>query len=546
MKKYLLSIVLFCFYTTLSAQNKGYNIYEINRGEILKKDYQNLAFLFNNLYSATEFKSDVKDYSDADLTGVIDDHENKHIDFIYRDIEKVRVNRSFGNQRYIQISNGKGRALFTIENNKVKQKTEFDFLKFRPFLFNQTFLSGYNGFCQLLNLQTDSFTKTEFVDVEPLTDSLIATKDINYNWGIMDNEGNVILKNKFGRVRNLTSSMVCFEIKDSIGLVNDNGKVILPPIFKKITSGKKLVFAYTFSDIINKDINKTIRERLSSYIVTVKKDNRIIETIYDNEEKTSGKCGAFDFDGNMQIPFKYDLLENGINNNVISATKNKFGILSPNGTVLVKHVYDEIKVFPNAFYITKINARYDLLNTSLKELLPAKYQIVFPISNKEVLVLDKNKWHKIIFNGSIKTTKSLNFSSDVRFNYFDTYSVKLDEYVINKDFFQITDNNGIGVIGKNLNVIIAPKYERGSEYFNDKYFHLKKNGNSIYFNSKGKELKNIDLSRNYYDDDISFNKTLICTRNKKYGVISLDGSVLVPFNYSYIQNIDGKKFVVSK
>ncbi|NML72086.1 hypothetical protein HHL23_20165 [Chryseobacterium sp. RP-3-3] len=153
----------------LNAQPVGYNVFEVNKGEMLKKDYQYLEYLFDNLLVAVPLNNEITDYSYENLTGIIDLHENIITPFQYRNISKIRDDYSLYNKNIplINISNGKGMALFTLGNRILKKITEFEYLKFRPFLFDGKYLSAYNGYCQIINLENGDLIKTQFVEVDP-------------------------------------------------------------------------------------------------------------------------------------------------------------------------------------------------------------------------------------------------------------------------------------------------------------------------------------------------------------------------------------------
>ena len=85
-------VILFCLFNgILMAQNSTYNVYEIGKGEILKKDYHYLLSINDKFLAATIIKEET-DYLYADLTGIIDLKENVFLTFEYRNIEKIRDN----------------------------------------------------------------------------------------------------------------------------------------------------------------------------------------------------------------------------------------------------------------------------------------------------------------------------------------------------------------------------------------------------------------------------------------------------------------------
>lgn len=196
--------------------------------------------------------------------------------------------------------------------------------------------------------------------------------------------------------------------------------------------------------------------------------------------------------------------------------------------------YDDITVLFDKFYLLKSNNMFGVFTKDNKKLLEVKFAEVFPISTDKILYLKDNAWYKVSYTNDFFNSKVQKIKLNPNF--------RLDYIEKQPDFFSLGYNNLYGIIDKKLNIIIPPINEKMEMYYNGKYFDR---SGKIY-SSKGIPLKDIDVNRNYFDDNVKFKNTLICTKNGKYGVVNMDGKIVVPFKYSYIQNIDGNKFVVKK
>lgn len=546
MKSFLTTIFLFLGIVGFSQQNT-YNVYEIGKGELFKTDYFYLDYFYDNLLIAVPLKDSVN-YDYADLTGIIDLKEKVILPFQYRNIEKVRDDYKLYKEKIplLAISNGSGRALFKMSNNNFSQMTDFKYLKFRPFLFAGNYLMAYNGYCQILNLKDTTIFKTKFVETEPLTRDLISTKNMDYKWGVINKKGDTVLNNQFSRIREISDVLVSVEKRDSIGVLNNDGTLIIPPLFRRIDLSKTRVLTQTFNNGKKIEIDENLQRKLSDWTATIKKNEKthtVINSINNENIQQIGFFGAFDFNGNLKIPFNYDLLKKGISNEIIAYKNGKVGVISENGNIIIDFKYDYIEPAFETYYLVENDNGQGLFTSNNKNILQIKPQKIFPISKNEIWFTEKGVWNKITFSGNyekrhIKPTK---LTADYDFSYLETFSTLENKYINNSDFFLIKNLGNYGIIDRNQKIIIPIINDEKLKYFNGKFYDFEKK-----YTAKGIELQDIDLSKNYYDDDNNFKQTIIGKKGEKYGVVNMDGKVIIPFQYSHIQNIDGHKFIVKK
>ena len=546
MKSFLTFFFLLIGLITFS-QRKAYNVYEIDKGEILKSDYFYLDHFYNNLLIAVPLKDNI-DYDYADLTGVIDLEEKEILPFKYRNIEKLRDDYELFKEKIplLAISNGSsGRAIFQMNNNNFQQLTDFKFLKFRPFLFDGNYLMAYDGYSQILNLNDATILKTKFVEIEPLTSDLISTKNMDYKWGVINRKGDTILTNTFDRIRAISNVLASLEKRDSIGVLNNEGTLIIPPLFKKVELSKTRILMQTFNNGKKIKIDDNLQLKFSKWTTTIKKNGKIqaiINSINNEDIQQIGLFGAYDFDGKLKIPFAYDLLTKGINNEIIAYKNGKVGVISENGQTIIDFKYDSIEPIFETYYVVENDNGQGLFTTNNKNILQVKSQKIFLNSKNEILYTEKGRWNKILLADNFEkiSVKTTNLKADYDFSYLKSYSDLEKDYMKNTDIFVVEDLGRYGIIDKNQKIIVPIVNNKKLEFFNGKYFDFDRK-----YTAKGIELKEIDLSRNYYDDDKSFKKTIIAKKGEKYGVVNMDGKIVVPFKYSYIQNIDGQKFIVT-
>lgn len=543
MKNITITLLLFKSIFFFSQEFKC-NLYKVNSGEVLSSDYIHIESLNNNLFSATINDSFIKDFSYADKTGIVNLKNEVILPFNYRNISSV-------SDSLIQISNGKGRALYAISpsNKNIVQKTAFEYLNFKPIVFDKKAICAYNGYYEILNLENNKILfKTKFVEIINLSPKVIATKDINYKWGIVDYKGNEIVKNEYQNIRVLDNhkiNLISIKKDDKYGILDSNGNWILPTIFKKIEGGHKLLLAQTFRDNNNKAIkpDSLIKKMSSKYVGTIlkngKKQSEILSV--DNKEiELTGLSGAFDSNGNIVLPFEYDFLKTDKNNNLIIYKNSYCGVITEEVETIIPLKFQEIKSFFN-LYTVRSNNLWGIFNNKGKLILPIKYQKIFITSNDGAFVFKNNKWFKITFKTISKLTQ-LNIPNGFWFEYFEE-----NGKIKNNKCFIMTNDSVEGLVSDLGIVLIHPNYKYMQYFENGNYYSAIDKNYKYYFNSKGKSL-----SETHFDDKNNYNsndyKNIICSKTNKFGVIDSEGKLIIPFEYDLIQRVEDNEnvFIVSK
>ncbi|MFO0357289.1 MAG: WG repeat-containing protein [Sphingobacteriaceae bacterium] len=548
MKKYCFLILII---SKLLGQSNSYNIYEINKGEVLKNNYTYIQYLFDDLYSATVKKEGPTQSYFTELTGVIDINENQIVPYKYTNISRLWDHENRPNNSFIQVSNvaeRKGVGLYEI-SDKINLNNILDgYLKLGYFVFKKTCIAAYSGYYDIINLKTGNIIKTNFIDIEPLTELTVATRDKTYKWGILDVNGNKVIENKYDVIRPLTDSLIIVGKNDTLGLVNSQGQFVIPCVFKHISTNGHMIYAQSYKNGKPLKLNEATKNQISDYTFSLSKSGEKTKKTYSvdlDKAIRTGLSGAFDKNGKVLIPFEYEIIGNGIDQNIIATKKNKYGILSTDGKNLVQHKYEKIECFYKKFYVLEINKKFGVLNGDLIEILPATYNKIVPISINEFIVLEGLQWFKINIDNDLKITKQkINYDASYDFKLFKINSKKTNSFGYCQDYFLVSKNGLYGVITKDLSILIPPKYQLTEWTFNTNYFEFQNNGFILFFGLNGNQFKDLDLSNSNYSQPLE--NAIICKKDGKYGVIDSQGNVVVPFNYFEIKNIDGRRFIVKK
>lgn len=257
---------------------------------------------------------------------------------------------------------------------------------------------------------------------------------------------------------------------------------------------------------------------------------------------------------------------------------NKYGVIDTQGKKIIETKYEDVKI-PNpekSVFICYENEGTKVLNENGQEIF-TEYQYIEPLRLKNVssdLMYEKSvlkyfedgKYGIIDFNGK-RITKAI-------YEEIDTLQFKEGELLVKKDGkYGVINIKGTILVKTKYDKIETDKfYEEGNDYNKAGYIVSKTTDEGYrygYVNLKGKEIietKYNDLYRitEIDSEDIYIigaengkyglikndkkiieneyqaltytesNNTIIALKGKKYGVISTDGKILVPFEYKQI------------
>ncbi len=257
---------------------------------------------------------------------------------------------------------------------------------------------------------------------------------------------------------------------------------------------------------------------------------------------------------------------------------NKYGIIDTQGEKVIEAKYEDIKI-PNpekAIFICYENGETKVLNDKGEEIF-TNYENIEPLRLKNIssdLMYEKSvlkyskdgKFGIIDFNGK-KLTKAI-------YDEIDTLQFKEGELLVKKDGkYGIINIKGTTLVKTNYDKIETDKFyeeengykkagyivskitEQGYRYgyvdlkgkeivetkYNDLYRIAEINSEDIYIicaeNGKYGLIKNSKkIIENEYQalTYTESNNTIIALKGKKYGVLSTDGKILVPFEYKQI------------
>ena len=271
------------------------------------------------------------------------------------------------------------------------------------------------------------------------------------------------------------------EKNEKFGIISNNGKVILPTIYVSIEhpqqySNKLEIFAVkknsTFQ-IFNSDFKPITNSDISDYSwIKFKENNKAIDAlILRNQKEKNGIINITD--GHDLIPFQYDELNPIDYETFIVKKGNSFGVINNENKTLIPINYTEI--YPtDEHFLVKNSKENLLLDKKFKSVLKNKYQDLEPIFYDEdnKYIAKKNGKYGII---DLKETNIAPFKYDEISNWV--------EYGPKAHF--VTENHKKGLISYDDKKLNPTEFETLS-YISDDYIIV----------SKAKKYGIVDIKNN--------------------------------------------------
>lgn len=261
--------------------------------------------------------------------------------------------------------------------------------------------------------------------------------------------------------------------------------------------------------------------------------NRFILTAEESNYKT--KSAVIDEKGNQLLP-----LDNQSFNTpwlsekcIISTKDGEEAVYDYNGKEIISYAERILFAGEDRFFVLK-DKKWFLYNLNGKQISDREFREDYHFENGKALIINEDNQSEIISkNGETLHT----FSAQI-------YSLASYPYLITKN--RITGKYGL--VDAEENVLAEEVYDDISpEYFGAKqYIYLRKKGKATVFNKKDKKLYpgNFKYLTPLFNDLF----TVYSDKSKKYGIVNLNGEIITPQEYDFIQSfsISGKDFIYLK
>ena len=342
------------------------------------------------------------------------------------------------------------------------------------------------------------------------------------------------------------------EVNDKYGVINKNGEVVIEPQYDSIKIPNPTKDTFICLSDANQDkwiaVDSNNNQKWTNYRSIDAISIRAITSLVPFEKsvlkyKENNHYGIMDFEGKKITDAIYEEIENvDYKEGYLKVKKEgKFGVITIKGNELIKPEYDEISSdgyydeenkYKEAGFILRIKTddgyKYGYAKTNGKIMLDTVYNELARITEIEN---NKDMYFLTSLNGKyglIKNSKTI-IENDFRsVNYDRTNNI----LIVQKDnIYGAYNLDGKNIIPIDYDTIIV-----GGEYIN-----AYKGNDVIIFDKEGDKVETSNSSKEKVSDEYS----IIIDKDNNYNIENKDGKVLLKDKYSYIEYFKDDLFIAT-
>jgi hypothetical protein len=338
---------------------------------------------------------------------------------------------------------------------------------------------------------------------------------INNKWGLIDLEGNRVIKEQYTVLYPFTDNLIVVgkRSKTSIlyeyGVINSAGKFIIELQYQRLEINDKYLLA---SKYIDGQLKTGVLS--SSLKILIPFEFTSIESIDSNlyaVKNDKGLTALFDINGGQKSEFKFESISPLDEGNLMVSLNNRKGIIDLNGNIIADPIYKEIKNVNGSLAGTPF-PKWSFIDSNNKTLKSFYFDQVHSLSNTSFAVQSNDK------------VSVINEAEDY-FSYFDDLEITQVKHglaiVKRGDYSGVLDPNGYMIIPINQDSIwidkefIFTEIRKSDEHSWTPYDHT---GKRIgYFGYQRFERINSQRIR--------------AKRNQKWGLLNNSGVEASPFSF---------------
>lgn len=236
--------------------------------------------------------------------------------------------------------------------------------------------------------------------------------------------------------------------------------------------------------------------------------------------------------------YMYAVNVQGFNLLQVTDSKNKTGVIGPDGKWMLKQEWDAVSIMgPSSgyyyetisfpfFFIVTLGEEYGAMNSKGEWVIPMGGYDYIEVCSDKLLATKDSKLTVFSFDGK-KLIENIDGVADYYYGYAtDCYS--FDSYAYN-GYRAIVKDEKYGIADKNFNMVVPFKYASITSLSGDNYLALDENSMYGIINTKNEIVLPFEFE-SIYTFDYNYTR-FIATKNGKQGVIDATGKVLIPFEY---------------
>ncbi|WP_205508818.1 WG repeat-containing protein [Longitalea arenae] len=365
------------------------------------------------------------------------------------------------------------------------------------------------------------------------------------------------------------------------GVINTKGQIIIPCIYDEMST-------MTIDGMVYYVVNKGGRDGVINA-----QNETVIPFEYDNLRKSynssmhleiskGGKYGLMNFvSRKMVIPAIYDRID-VLSNNLVQVRKgNQYTLFNLSGEQVFSNWYTQLDIYIDGDYaLVELNGKKGVISIAEKKIIPLDYDVMTRLrsgysSSKVFFITAKGGKYGIMGNDG-KVVLPLQYTMITSTGYdlvtvtkankkgllstegASVLPVEYDE-IIDADRYLLVKKAGKwGVVNRSGVFILPVEYDAltrmyTSDTYNTPYLLATKNGKKGVIDAiTGKPRIDfvyddlIGYRKYSYSSTETFNNSIIAVKNGKYGMVEINGTVLLPFNYDDLQYMNSFLVIAGK
>ena len=350
----------------------------------------------------------------------------------------------------------------------------------------------------------------------------------NYNIGVIDNKGNIVIEPQYFEVHIPNPSkpiFVCY-----YGYNEETGAYRTKVVND---AGTELFTKYNKLETIN----------LNDIETSMPYEKNVLK--YEE----NGKFGLIDLKGNVITKAIYDSID-GLSNKegeLLISQDGKYGVINTKGAELIKPEYDYIsgdayytneKKYALSGYILGITTsdgyRYGYMNYKRKKLLDTEYNELLRLggigsenTDKDILLVAKK-------NGQYGLVKNKKVMIDFRYQSIDYSGVN--------NLFIVTRSSKTGVYNSAGKKILAVKYDEVKVH--ETYLETKLKDETAYYNLLGNRIDKSTIKEEKEEEEkktensVQSGNLIPKKKDGKWGFVDANSNVIVDYKYDEVTQIN--------
>jgi hypothetical protein len=315
----------------------------------------------------------------------------------------------------------------------------------------------------------------------------------NNLYGIINYKGEIVINSNY-KYLEICNKNIIVRINDKYGIINDKEAYNKENVFRLEIDNK-----FGLINLNSKVLIQPIYERISNDDI-----NGVISA------KFNGKTGCINLNGEILIDFRYDSIsEFDDKGYAIAGENNRKGFINVNGDWKIHPIFDSVNVFHGEYSVVRISLKYGVINRSGKWVLQPKYsECIIQENNTFFVTLEKK--HGVV---------------DVNENWLKESMFDYPLFFDNNDFAITSDGNKYGIINKEMKWTVEPQFDYITKYDNSKIYIYRLSNKYGIINTSDKIITEavFDEILGFYDKSNS----AIVINEKRYGLINHLGETLL-------------------